>query len=364
MEDITPGLIESVTDEFHRLYDGSAKIKALLEKVKAGTATYAEAQEYSLEVSRLIGAAYEKHISPAVLPDGKMYYNIASRLIPATLDENHSLVAEYAAKVQKALNEKAKIGLTAQKAPLDSDRVDGLVELAAGEEYAKVEPQLLTAFDGFCQSIVDETIRRNADLHHKVGLSPKIIRRSTGKCCDWCRALVGIHPYPVEREIYQRHANCRCTVLYDPADGSKSMQNVHSKEWTNTKGSANIKIQEARTSTGKNASGYRRPGTQQVRNNQLRNGLPIVGEPGALVDKTDDFGKVLQRRVYGPDGKALIDYDTTDHGLPSAHPTGAHKHVFDYSKRNPHGSPLPLDEVELIENADIIQRGVNYHDQK
>lgn len=242
MEDIAPGLIDAVTKEFHRLYDGSAKINALLEKVKAGAATYAEAQEYSLEVSRLIGVAYEKHISPAVLPDGRMYYNIASRLIPATLDENHSLVADYAAKVQKALNEKANIGLAVQKAPIDSDRVDGLVELAASEEYAKVEQQLQTAFDGFCQSVVDETIRRNADLHHNAGLSPKIIRRSTGKCCDWCRALVGIHRYPVERKIYQRHANCRCTVLYDPADGSKSMQNVYTKRWTDSADSDTIEV--------------------------------------------------------------------------------------------------------------------------
>lgn len=228
MEDIAPELVEAVTEEFHRLYDGNAKIKSLLEKVKAGTATYAEAQEYSLEVSRLIGVAYEKHISSAVLPDGRMYYNIASRLVPATLDENHSLVAEFAADVQKALNKKANIGLAVQRAPVDSDRVDGLVELATSDEYDRVKQQLLTAFDGYSQSVVDESIRRNADLHYETGLSPKIIRRSTGKCCDWCRALVGVHPYPVEREIYQRHANCRCTVLYDPGDGTRT--NVHTKK--------------------------------------------------------------------------------------------------------------------------------------
>ena len=68
MEDVAPALIEDVIDEFHRLYDKSDKIRALLGKVKEGTATFTEAQQYSLEVSRLIGAAYEKHISSAVLP--------------------------------------------------------------------------------------------------------------------------------------------------------------------------------------------------------------------------------------------------------------------------------------------------------
>lgn len=116
MDDIVPQLIEAVTMEYHRLYDGSSKIQNLLEKVKRGSATYEEAQEYSIEVSRLIGKAYEKHISSATLPDGRMYYNIASRLLPSTLDENYDLVSKYSADVQQKLNENAGIGLKAQMA--------------------------------------------------------------------------------------------------------------------------------------------------------------------------------------------------------------------------------------------------------
>ena len=58
MEDVAPALITDVIDEFHRLYEESDKIRVLLGKVKEGTATFAEAQQYSLEVSRLIGVAY------------------------------------------------------------------------------------------------------------------------------------------------------------------------------------------------------------------------------------------------------------------------------------------------------------------
>ena len=97
-------------------------------------------------------------------------------------------------------------------------------------------------------------------------------------------------------------------------------------------------------------------------NAALPNGLPIKGEPNSIADKVDENGKVLQRRIYGPDGMAVKDFDTTNHGDPYGHPTGAHKHVFDYSKRNPHSKPLPLTETELEENKDIIQRGDNYVD--
>lgn len=102
----------------------------------------------------------------------------------------------------------------------------------------------------------------------------------------------------------------------------------------------------------------------KVKNSDLENGLPIKGTPGSVVDKTDDAGATLQRRIYGDDGMAHIDYDTSDHGLPKAHPTGAHKHEYDYTKKVKRSKPLKLTEDELQENEDIIKKGVNYHDEE
>lgn len=102
----------------------------------------------------------------------------------------------------------------------------------------------------------------------------------------------------------------------------------------------------------------------KIKNSELPNGLPVNGEPRTTVDKVDDDGKTIQRRIYGDSGKAKIDYDTSDHGFPAGHPTGAHKHVFDYTKKNPHGKPQSLTDEELEQNSDIIRRGENYHDEK
>lgn len=231
MEDITPGLIESIKAEFASAYEKSGTIQELLDAVRDGTATYRQAQQYAIEASRLIGAAYQKCVSSGTLPDGRMYYNIASRLIPATLDENYNLVAEYAKQVQQSLNRRAGLGVKPMTPQQNEDRVDGMVQLAAsGEDYERVSGKLLSAFETYSQSIVDETIQTNVDFHGRAGLRPKVIRRATGRCCDWCRALAGAYDYPVDREVYQRHENCRCTVLYDPGDGRR--QNVHSKRWT------------------------------------------------------------------------------------------------------------------------------------
>ena len=241
MEDVAPALITDVIDEFHRLYEESDKIRVLLGKVKEGAATFAEAQQYSLEVSRLIGVAYEKHISSAVLPDGRMYYDIASRLIPDTLDENYKAVSDYAVEVLKKLNENARIGLKAKAAEKDADRINGLVNLASSaEQYDDVSEKLLTAFENFSQSIVDKTIQTNADLHYRAGLTPKIIRKSERKCCEWCANLAGEYDYPTDMpdDVFRRHENCRCTVEYDPGSGKR--QNVHTKGWTTSTEDAKI----------------------------------------------------------------------------------------------------------------------------
>lgn len=97
-------------------------------------------------------------------------------------------------------------------------------------------------------------------------------------------------------------------------------------------------------------------------NASLKNGLPFLSDAASITDKVDGEKRVLQRRVYGLDGRAFIDYDTSDHGLRKAHPTGAHKHIFDPNKKNAHARPLPLTEAELQQNADIIRRGENYYD--
>lgn len=92
--------------------------------------------------------------------------------------------------------------------------------------------------------------------------------------------------------------------------------------------------------------------------------LPQSGMVNSISDLQRSDGTVKQRRVYGRDGKAVMDYDTDDHGKPKYHPTGAHKHVYDYSSKQPHGKQHPLSGKELELNQDIIQEGVNYHAPK
>ena len=95
----------------------------------------------------------------------------------------------------------------------------------------------------------------------------------------------------------------------------------------------------------------------------VRSLLP-EGKKNSISDFILEDGTIDQRRVYGSDGKAIIDYDTSDHGRPKLHPTGAHKHMWNYDNKRPRGSWKPLTDQELMLNSDIIKKGENYHDPK
>lgn len=237
MEDIAPGLLDEIRTSFTEKISNSPKITQLYKAIQDGTATYIEAEEYAYEVGSALAEAFGEHLSAAVLPDGKMYFNIADRVVRPLLEENHAIIADAAAQVQTALNEKAGIGLKAQTVPVDDDRIDGIInKVSASDNYDDVAWVLDEPVKTYSQAVVDETLRANVDFQGKAGRNPRIIRKAERKCCEWCRMLAGEYDYlelydlDDPREVYRRHENCRCTVEYDPGDGTRT--NVHTKKLT------------------------------------------------------------------------------------------------------------------------------------
>lgn len=240
--DVLPKLLQEVKNEFELAFGESEIIRNAFATLKAKKATYKTANEFAIEIGEILSKALGDSISADKLPNGKMYYNIAQRLLTDVLGRNHELVSGYASDVQKNLNSEAKIGLTAQVPELNQDRIDGLVNrLASEESFDDVKWLLDDPIVNFSQSIVDDSIRKNVEFHHKVGLSPKIVRRVVGHPCKWCKSLEGSYNYPeVPKNIYRRHGNCRCTVDYHPGNGKK--QNVHTKSWAESQKSAKIEV--------------------------------------------------------------------------------------------------------------------------
>ena len=98
-----------------------------------------------------------------------------------------------------------------------------------------------------------------------------------------------------------------------------------------------------------------------VKSDNVRS-LPYESNSNSISDFVDESGNVITRRVYDASGKAKVDYDTTDHNRPKYHPTGAHKHTYNYENKVPRSGFKKLTKLDLEKNDDIIKKGENYHE--
>ena len=233
-QDILPDLLAKIEQQFdQRTYD-SAKLKKALQALKDKRATYIDVNEFAIEIGEILADVFKMNISAEILPDGKMYFNIADRLLNATLSKNHELISNYAIDVQTEMNHAAGYRIKGQAPGVNQNKVDGLInKISDADDFSKVEWLLREPIINFSQSIVDEIIKANVDFHAKVGLQPRLRRRVDGhKPCKWCKSLAGVYDYPdVPDDVYRRHERCRCTVEYNPKDG-RGIQDSHSKVWT------------------------------------------------------------------------------------------------------------------------------------
>ncbi len=243
-QDIVPELLTLIEKEFDQQTINNDKLKKTLKSLEDKKATYVDVNEFSIEVGDVLSDVLSKNITSDTLPDGRMYYNIAERILNPTLKKNYELISRYAVDVQTILNHEAGLKIKGQTAPLNQDRIDGIVNRLSNEEnFEKAKWLLKEPVVNFSQSIVDDVIQSNVEFHTKSGLRPKIERRATGKCCDWCQQVVGMYDYPnVPKDIYKRHRFCRCIVDYNPGNGKR--QNVWSKEWIDPHKNAKIEARK------------------------------------------------------------------------------------------------------------------------
>lgn len=240
VKDIVPELLELLETDFDKKTLKSEVIIESVKRLRSEQATYKDVNNFAIELGDILSETFKTNIIADILPDNRMYYNIADRLITPTMTKNHELIAGYAQDVQTLLNHQAGLGIRGQIAPLNQSRVKGIVERLSSEpDYNKIKWILDEPVKNFSQSIVDDTIKKNVEFHAKAGLGPKIVRRSAGNCCDWCNEIVGTYDYAeAPKDIYRRHRFCRCTVEYDPGDGRR--QNVHTKKWIDPEKNAKI----------------------------------------------------------------------------------------------------------------------------
>ena len=154
-KDIAPELLERIRADF----------RALLGDAKPAADTYVAAADYAELVGSALAEAFRRNLTADALPDGRLYWNIADRVVRPLLEEEHLLVADASAAVQQALNQQANLGIAPQRAVLHTDAVDDLLnKVSAAEQFEDVAWVLDEPVRTFSRMVVDDTLKRNVDF--------------------------------------------------------------------------------------------------------------------------------------------------------------------------------------------------------
>lgn len=125
--DIVPELYEQIKAEFEKNIQSSKQIQSILKSLEAETATGKDMCEFSRLVGECAADALESNLTTEKLPDGHLYWNIASRIIEPLLKEVHKIVIDAATKQWESSDKKNGIGMKCIRIGFPEDRVKDLI---------------------------------------------------------------------------------------------------------------------------------------------------------------------------------------------------------------------------------------------
>ena len=165
-----------------------------------------------------------------------------------------------------------------------------------------------SALENASSSIVTEYIKENVEYRASAGLKETIIREELSSCCKWCHDLAGEYEYGTEPDdIYRRHDNCKCIVLFKSAKGK--YQDVWSKKTYDTYEKAKEeKIKELKATQDKKIA--------QLTRKAINNNEPFIdikdywynfGEEGKIIEDSYYFDGVTKHYLDG--GRVFVNAD-------------------------------------------------------
>lgn len=226
-----PNLIDGVNKyiEAHKY-----KLDKYYRKLESGSKSYIDADDFAEEVGKILKAAFEENIKSATLNKNKMGYKDAKDLLNPILKSNFETINNYCIKLQSNWNKDKGLSFKPADVKLPMSRINGLINhVSSYDYYDDIKDTFVDSLVDFSHSIVTSNIDANTKFHYQTGrVVPKIERIAEPGACKWCVSLTGLYNYDDKpKDIFRRHANCRCLVLY--SDKSGIFTNVHTKHIVN-----------------------------------------------------------------------------------------------------------------------------------
>ncbi|MBP5432326.1 hypothetical protein [Ruminococcus sp.] len=202
------------------------RLKAVLRKISDGTATLTDTAYYSDVYSDITGKMFSDNVLDLI---GAEREDECIDVLRSSYDNINDICAQ----AQKSLDQAAGINIKPQRAPFPKERVKQIAHslLDPTVSDSTIKRRANTGVANVSKGFHDSYIKANAKFRSDAGLRVYINRETDGKCCEWCTAMAGRYSYGSEPDdIYRRHDNCGCTVIYE---NGKQRQDVWSKRsWT------------------------------------------------------------------------------------------------------------------------------------
>lgn len=204
---------EDIKKEFIDTVNNDKTCQRLYKAIKDGNASYKTTSQLAARIGEDLGKVLKRYAPTTSIDEWDL-----DDLLPKSLGLDHSMVTTACKQVQEQMNKDAGYNLKFQEPKFDWDRVQGMItELRDhAETFSDIEKSFWDQLANFSQSIVDDSIRENANLMFRSGIRTLVVRQMDGGACKWCEALAGTYDYNEVRDtgndVWRRHENCRCTI--------------------------------------------------------------------------------------------------------------------------------------------------------
>lgn len=228
--DVVPGLIKSIQKAFEIHTTNDKALARVTKRIRDGTATQEDGHLYALRLGKNASQALQDVLTENNLPDGTLYYNIATRTVIPMLQDNQALINEAAAEIQKSIDAMDGLSLKSVMPGFPKQRIDDLIDKMTEEgiDLAQSLVWIKEPIVNNSEAFYDDFIKENAKFRSNLGMKTTLTRIAESKACEWCRELAGTYEYgDAPEDIYRRHEFCRCSVTYQ---SKRTSQNVWSKK--------------------------------------------------------------------------------------------------------------------------------------
>lgn len=204
-----------------RIYKNRVRKNELMKALAENAADFRDAARYAAGSVDELTAAVTAAGDIAALPESEL-----TELLDAGLRANHADVVRICRKVQRRINDRARLGIGILTPEYDRQAAADVAQALA--ETATTSDALSAQLKKAVLGVVDESIKRNFEAAGEIGLNVRITRRydniglrsgtKHAEDCQWCLAREGTWDNFDEAEAagaFERHPGCGCVITYE-----------------------------------------------------------------------------------------------------------------------------------------------------